>query len=1755
MGAGSSTEQRSPEQPEAGSATPAEPEPEPSGGGSAAEAAPGSSADATIAAADPATKLLQKNGQLSTVNGLAEQGELGLQEGALNGQEEEVTVPDVGQRESEDVTERDSDKDMAANSAAVQDITKEGQEEMPEMMEQIPASESSVDELMQPAEPQANDVGFKKVFKFVGFKFSVKKDKTEKSDTVQLLTVKKDEGGGPGGSDGAGDGREPSQETGDATPTDTELKQSTETPEETPRHELSRPEVSLQAESGPPAEEGKDEGEEKQEKEAARSPDSPTSPVASETASPFKKFFTQGWAGWRKKTSFRKPREDELEASEKKKEQEPEKADTEENEKTEDLSEQPPSQEARESAQDARLSAEYEKVELPPEDQGQAPPEEKPAPLATEVFDEKVEIVAEVHVSTAEKGTEEQKAKVEEAVEPSPPERSLETDADLLHAEPPEAEALLKMQEEVGAPSGDHAQPAELCADAKGPPTPPEGVAGEVEVPSSQERTKVQGSPLKKLFTSSGLKKLSGKKQKGKRGGDEESGEQHPASADSPDSPDEPKGESSASSPEEPEEITCLEKGVAEAPQDGETEEGTASDGEKKREGVTPWASFKKMVTPKKRVRRLSESDKEDEVDKVKSGTLSSTESAASEMQEEGKGNGEEQKPEEPKRKVDTSVSWEALICVGSSKKRARKASSSDDEGGPKPLGGDSQKPEEAGRDREPGPDALPAGSQDHDQPPGSSSPEQAGSPSEGEGVSTWESFKRLVTSRKKPKSKLEEKSEDLVAGSGLEYSASDAELGKEESWVSIRKFIPGRRKKRLDGKQEQAAMEDTGPTEVNEDDSDVPAVVPLSEYDAVEREKTEAQQALKNEEGPEQKVAVDVSEELSKSLVHTVTVAVMDGTRAVTSIEERAPSWISASVTEPLEQAEDEDRPPSGEVFEKEVVAEKTPVDTKTLPESQQATDDTVSSKVELTPEALTAAETTEAFCAEEATEASGAEETTDMVSAVSQLTDFPDTTEEATPVQEVEGSVPDMEDQAKRIQEVLQAVAEKVKEESQLPDARGLDDTIQTTQKGQAKILEQVEEAEEDSHALDQKEAMDGASKEHVQETKTETLTQGTVIVQATPESLEEIPPGTESAEARELTGTCPAEIVAAVKPETVPEQAVAPDSAETLTDSETNGSTPVADFEATNVSQQTKILEIDEDGEVPSGTQYQVTEGEALPELKEMPPEPPNFQSQEEKHSKMEEVLEHTDKEVTVETVPILSKTEVIQEAGRCADEEAKEEPSVEGLVVSADTEIPEKKITEVALEDEVMKKAEFQKNDDLELQRPAKSLPTPVERERVVQVERDKTELEPTQVNEEKLECKPAVTTCEELSKQLVQAVNVTIIDGEKEVISFEGSSLPVHEEEACTEIQVQSSEASLALTAAAVGEKVLGEAIKILETAETLESAEARLVPEGKSSEKDEGSPAQPGDDAVPTGTESQAKSIPVIVSVTPEKGISTDLEGDKTTSQKWESDGDGEQVGCQEGRVSKTREEDLKAENEILKLETESCKLVQNVIQTVVDQLGSTEETAAAFQTQVQLTEADSQEAGQKIEKEESKLQACTLDETQTMEAKEESPLSAGEHTHPDVSEDVNEALEKMAATRVESSRVDGQQLEEVAFPSKEKREAPEAKSVPEDDGGARFGERTEKSPFESREDEKGDAADDPGNQTSAPEDAEASGGSTKESPDTTGPKLKEKGDGQEVEFQEEKVQSESEKEIKTQTQEETQGQERAPAQPEPTES
>ncbi len=222
------------------------------------------------------------------------------------------------------------------------------------------------------------------------------------------------------------------------------------------------------------------------------------------------------------------------------------------------------------------------------------------------------------------------------------------------------------------------------------------------------------------------------------------------------------------------------------------------------------------------------------------------------------------------------------------------------------------------------------SGEADHENLASSPEPEE-------ELVSTWESFKRLVTHRKKPKA--EDKSDEA---SGAEHTTSDSEAPKEESSFSLKKLIP-RRKKKSDGKQEQISS-DIGSAE---DDSDTPAVVPLSEYD----NEPAAEVAVKAEEVKQESTPV---------------------TQAKTSAEDRSPSWIPTTV----ENVEDEtdgkqlsDIPEEG--------------DTAATPKS---TDNTIAEDiVELTSEAVTALEQIEE---------------TEMVSALSRVTASPVTSGETTPV-----------------------------------------------------------------------------------------------------------------------------------------------------------------------------------------------------------------------------------------------------------------------------------------------------------------------------------------------------------------------------------------------------------------------------------------------------------------------------------------------------------------------------------------------------------------------------------------------------------------------------------------------------------------------------------------------------------------------------------------------------------------------------------
>ncbi|NWS95149.1 AKA12 protein, partial [Mionectes macconnelli] len=1086
----------------------------------------------------------------------------------------------VGQTEHSSVTLKEDTEPMETNpSHSSTKDSVDAEKEDAHSIKQLPSLEEDAEDHV--SEPQSYDLGFKKVFKFVGFRFTVKKEKTGKSDPVQLLTVKKEAQVSEGDDDQKGVNSE-----------ETAVPEDALSAEDTTKDALKN---------------------EKTEDESPKIPEaneicSQSAALTADTASPLRKLFTQGWTGFRKKKSFRKPKEDEQQSPVKEEEQEKEgttlTTETIEKEEKSEVEKQDEERnatavtiEAHEKEQTEGEKQESEKIvaaigveksekeELVKHDQGQKKDlaaaavresteekkdeddqerklvevsedlckkeekteeegkegevtektlktesvvplvtdsvngelktssevlpvgeklesvdkceteisseekfetveisseqlkkseereRDKPAPLGKETLDEKTE-EAELKMSpTAEdisqgealdRTTEKKESKEHTLSAPGSksfsPEHSVDSENGQRSVKPIDE----GLQGEAGIVMTDTDKPDEITVSSEeaAGKRPLEGVTNEAELLSSQEKTKLQGSPLKKLFTGTGLKKLSGKKQKGKREESKlgEQGEPVQHLSDSPDSPDEQKGESSASSPEEMNEVPALEKS-ADGIQVTENEDATVPDVERKRESVTPWASFKKMVTPKKRVRRPSESDKEEEIDKTKSVSLSATENLVDENQGEIKENGIDQKPEktteEPKRKVDTSVSWEAFICVGSSKKRARKSSSSDEE---------SQKVEESGQSKETATDAILTSSQESDQGQGNSSPDQAGSPSESEGISTWESFKRLVTPRRRSKTRMEDRTEDSVVGSSLDHSTSDGEPGKDESWVPFRKLMPGRRKKKSDGKPEPAhlkqAREDM--TETAEEDSDIPAVVPLSEYEAAEQEKIEAQRAKDAEAMKEQISEEERAEKLEETLrigqgyeglVHAVAVTVVEAERSVTSIEERSPSWISAALTECIEQAREEEEKETLKTDELDVTVEDTEVDAKTVPETRKDVgDDTTASEPELTSEAVTALETAEASCAEETMEVSLAEETTEMVSAVSQLLETPDTTEEATPVQEVEATEQNLKELDKQTQKVLHEVAERVKsaDVTQLDSERTMTETVITTVQG---------------------------------------------------------------------------------------------------------------------------------------------------------------------------------------------------------------------------------------------------------------------------------------------------------------------------------------------------------------------------------------------------------------------------------------------------------------------------------------------------------------------------------------------------------------------------------------------------------------------------------------------------------------------------------------------------------------------------------
>nr|XP_023692290.1 A-kinase anchor protein 12 isoform X1 [Paramormyrops kingsleyae] len=922
---------------------------------------------------DADAKLVQKNGQISSLSGKTEDGT-----GDFNGQAGEKGPEEVGQADAETEKEDAPENMEELKGEADPQVEVKKQEEESAGTDEL-TSVAKVGEEEKSSE--TNEVGFKKIFRFVGFKVTLKKDKNEKNDPVQLLTVKKEEGeasasdvaeeaateepkekglieaskeNGVVEEDKKEGAEEESTEKGATEEIEPEEKK--ETPEEpqaeeagaeSPAAEEKAEKLTTDTEEQAVETEGPTE-EVTSEKESEAPAESQTSPTVQETQSPLKRFFTQGiFSNLRKKTSFKKTKEEELQK---------EVAIKEEIKETDEETTESP-KEGEETIEETMAEAQQKE--------------------STSTEESKAELLPEVPDAVVEQKEDEIKAEIN--VEAESPQTTPEEVAESLPAEG--ATDVTSTEAKAESPvEGQANQEEVLSAEV------PAAITTEAELLSSQEKNKAQGSPLKKLLTGSGLKKLSSKKQKVKKEAEAkltESGEHVSEQLQSScESAEGQKGESSPSSPEESVEHVIGEPGQTEMAPENEGE------GDKKKDGILPWASFKKLVTPKKRVKKSSDSE-DDAPEKPKSATLSSTDSAVFvEKQEEPKPAEEEQKTEpcteEPKKKMDTSVSWEALICVGSSKKRARKTSDSDDET-PRI---EEEQPKTA--------EALLGSSQEADHENLTSSPEQAGSPSEGDGVSTWESLKRFVTPRRKVKA--EDKAEEATAGTTSEQM-SDSEIPKEESSFSLKKLIPGRRKKKSDGKQEQVSSDEAGKSLGSaEEDSDTPAVVPLSEYDSeqVEQDNIASKDNVAATEMPastteaeESKQEPTVPESEGEKPIDAVPITGPQ-VKAVADAEERLPSWISpTAVADIQETTECIIKQPLSDIPEEG--------DTIATPKStaeEASHDDTIAEDiVELTSEVTTAVE--------QVPEVSFTEETTEMVSAVSRLTESPGTSGDTTPVQ----------------------------------------------------------------------------------------------------------------------------------------------------------------------------------------------------------------------------------------------------------------------------------------------------------------------------------------------------------------------------------------------------------------------------------------------------------------------------------------------------------------------------------------------------------------------------------------------------------------------------------------------------------------------------------------------------------------------------------------------------------------------------------
>ncbi|XP_061752324.1 titin [Nerophis ophidion] len=232
-------------------------------------------------------------------------------------------------------------------------------------------------------------------------------------------------------------------------------------------------------------------------------------------------------------------------------------------------------------------------------------------------------------------------------------------------------------------------------------------------------------------------------------------------------------------------------------------------------EDKTAWATFIKVLSPKKRLNRSFLEEKDTEI------MISREEEILKRSMEDSK------------KRRDSVVSWDSILC-GSGSRRSNGPSDSDHE---TPHADHIYRLKNGVEETEI--------SKDNSEILASSS-KQSGSPVEVDGESPWNTFKSLLSPKRKAKRE----------------GVSESDMIHEDSSFSS-KIFPGRKKRKSVTKKDQVASPREPDQNLSPDESEIPAIVPLSEFDAVEMnveaKETNVERKVSNE--PDQKILEQVTE------------------------------------------------------------------------------------------------------------------------------------------------------------------------------------------------------------------------------------------------------------------------------------------------------------------------------------------------------------------------------------------------------------------------------------------------------------------------------------------------------------------------------------------------------------------------------------------------------------------------------------------------------------------------------------------------------------------------------------------------------------------------------------------------------------------------------------------------------------------------------------------------------------------------------